>query len=449
MQKQIPSVNTLQRLKALPKMIQNPIPNLMEWSKNFGPIFKLYVGKTSAIVLTEPSYVKELLQKKHRLTEKSKIQTELLGRYTGKGLLTSTGDYWLQQRRAIQPGFHKQQLASINNLIINEVEKFKLELHKLSEAKEPVNMVKLMMQLSSKIIGRSLFSEDLGQEDIELIGNVVIAVQKHLVKIIRIPFGDQWFNFTGANQKLLDLVYTADKLLLNTIEERKNNKIIKNDLLDMLLAVTYEDSGKGMTNKQIRDEAVILFVAGYETTANALTWLWYLLDKHPAVVSKLQQETQSVLNGKIPGFEDLKNLTYNKQVIEETMRIYPPAWSTDRIVLENFDIDGYPIKKGDVIIPFIYGVHHNPKYWPEPEKFLPERFAPEHKKNHPPFAYFPFGGGPRLCIGNQFALMEMQLVLAMLVNEFKFTLTQKHQPQLQPMVTLRPKGPLMMRVEKR
>jgi len=448
LQKQIPSVSAIQRLKALPSMIKNPIPNLIKWQKTYGPIYNVYVGRNRAIVLTEPAYIKQLLQKKHRSTEKSKIQTELLGRYTGKGLLTSTGDYWLQQRRAIQPGFHKQRLSGINTLIINEIEQFKNHLSKLADAGNPINMANLMMQLSSKIIGKSLFGEDLEYGDVELISNVVVAVQKHLVKIIRVPYGDQWANLTGANQQLLDLVYTADRLLLNVIEERKKDKVSRNDLLDMLLAVTYEDTNEGMTIKQIRDEAVILFVAGYETTANALTWLWYILDKHPRVVEKLQQETKEVLNGKVPGFEDLRNLTYNKQVVQETMRLYPPAWSTDRIVLESFEIDGYPINKGDVVIPFIYGVHHNVEYWPDPEKFNPERFSTEAQKTQVPFAYFPFGGGPRLCIGNQFAIMEMQLTLAMLINEFKFTLAQNHEPELQPMITLRPKGALMMKIFK-
>lgn len=446
MQKQIPSVNTVQRLRALPAMIKNPIPNLRKWQKAFGPIYNVYVGRNRAIVITEPAYIKQVLQKKHRAVEKSKIQTELLGRYTGKGLLTSTGDYWLQQRRAIQPGFHKQRLAAINALIVNEIEAFKNLLKEIEKTGKPVNIAKLMMQLSSKIIGKSLFGEDVNYGDVEFISNVVITLQKHLVKIIRVPFGDQLANINGSNQQLLDLVHTADRLLLKVIEERRTNKVSKNDLLDMLLAVTYQDSGKGMTTKQIRDEAIILFVAGYETTANALTWLWYILDKHPKVVQKLQQEVKTILNGKTPGFEDLPKLTYNKQVIQETMRIFPPAWSTDRVVLEDFEIDGYPVKKGDVIIPFIYGVHHNAKYWPEPEKFIPDRFSPEAQKKQAPFAYFPFGGGPRLCIGNQFAVMEMQLTLAMFINEFKFTLAQTHEPELQPMITLRPKGPLMMKV---
>jgi len=201
-----------------------------------------------------------------------------------------------------------------------------------------------------------------------------------------------------------------------------------------------------MTLTQLRDEALILFVAGFETTANALTWLWFLLDKHPAVVEKLKQEANTVLTNGNPTFEDLRKLEYTKQVIQETMRLYPPAWSTDRVALEDFEIDGYLVKKGNVIIPFIYGVHHSPNYWNDPEVFDPERFSKANESKRHSFAYFPFGGGPRLCIGSQFAMMEMQFLVAMLVTKFRFSLAQNHQPELQPMVTLRPKGALTMRV---
>jgi len=216
----------------------------------------------------------------------------------------------------------------------------------------------------------------------------------------------------------------------------------------MLMEVTYSDTGKGMTLIQLRDEALILFVAGFETTANALTWLWYLLDKNSEVVKKLQKEAKTVLQDGKPTFDDLKKLVYTKQVIQETMRLYPPAWSTDRVVLEDFEIDGYTFKQGDIVVPFIYAVHHHEQYWENASVFKPERFRKEQAAERPPFAYFPFGGGPRLCIGNQFAMMEMQFLLAMLVTQFQFKLAQNHEPELQPMVTLRPKGGLWMQINR-
>jgi len=399
-------------------MINNPIPFMLDWQKEHGSVYQVTRGKTGGIVLTEPSYIQEVLQKKHRLTEKSIIQTKMLGRYIGKGLLTSTGNYWLQQRRTIQPGFHKQRLEAISGTIVHEINVFSQKLETIAQSGKPADISKLMTEISFKIIGKSLFGEVFNKPR-------------------------EWF---GITKKYLDLIKQSDHIIYDVIEKRKNSKQNKDDLLAMLMDVTYSDTGKGMTLTQLRDEALILFVAGFETTANALTWLWYLLDKHPAVVEKLQQEANLVLTNGSPTFEDLRKLEYTKQVIQETMRIYPPAWSTDRVALEDFEIDGYSIKKGHVIIPFIYGVHHNPKYWNDPEVFDPDRFSKANESKRHSFAYFPFGGGPRLCIGSQFAMMEMQFLVAMLATKFRFTLAQNHQPELQPKVTLRPKGALKVLV---
>jgi len=432
----------------MPQMINNPIPTLIDWRKEYGDIYQLSRGNTGGIVICEPNYIQQILQKKHRLIEKSIIQSKLLARYVGKGLLTSTGNYWLQQRRAIQPGFHKQRLQGISTTMVNEIETFSEVLNDIAQKDKPVNMSKLMMEISFKIIGRSLFGEDQLEENLAFIGNVVAAVQAHVVRIIRTPFLNKPREWFGVTQKYLDLIKQTDRIIYEAIEKRKTNKIAKDDLLTMLMEVRYSDTGEGMTLTQLRDEALILFVAGFETTANALTWLWYLLDKHPEVVGKLQKEAKTVLQNGKPTFEDIKKLTYTKQVIQETMRLYPPAWSTDRVVLEDFEIDGYPIHKGDIVIPFIYGIHRHDRYWDNPSAFKPERFSKEQVAERLSFAYLPFGGGPRLCIGSQFAMMEMQFLVAMIVTKFRFSLAQNHEPELQPMITLSPKGGLLMKVSK-
>ena len=378
-------------------MINNPIPALIEWRKEYGEIYQLNRGKVGGIVLCKPDYIQQVLQKKHRLIEKSLIQSKLLARYVGKGLLTSTGNYWLQQRRAIQPGFHKQRLEGIGSTIANEIELFSEVLEEVANSGQPVNLSKLMMEISFKIIGRSLFGEDQLDENLAFIGHVVAVVQAHVVHTIRTPFLNQPREWLKIPQKYLNLIKQADRIIYEVIDKRKSSGAVKDDLLTMLMEVTYSDTGEGMTLTQLRDEALILFVAGFETTANALTWLWYLLDKHPKVVKQLQQEAEAVLQNGQPTFADLKKLSYTKQVIQETMRLFPPAWSTDRVVLDDFDIDGYAIKKGNVVIPFIYGVHHNEQYWEDADTFKPERFSEEQTAKRPPFAYFPFGGGPRLC----------------------------------------------------
>lgn len=446
MSKPIPKVPAFDRLKVLPKMVKNPIPHLLHWHEEFGEIYRLSLGSRPVVVINKPELIQQVLQKKNRSFEKSIVQTGVLKRYIGQGLLTSTGDYWLRQRRSIQPGFHKRRLAQVSHLIVTEINRFSQQLEDKAKAGKAVDINSLMMKVTSQIIGKSLFSDSQTDEDLAHIEEVITIIQNHMIKVVRIPFAQQYYELIGRNEKYEKLAKDSDSLISKVIRERLRTKEQKDDLLDMLLDVRYEDTGEGMTVEQLRDEALILYVAGHETTANAMTWLWYLLDKHPKVVEKLQEEAKRVLNGANPTFEDVRQLVYTKQVIQESMRLYPPAWTMDRVAVEDVQLGDYMIKKGKIIIPFIYAAHHSTAYWEQPEAFLPERFSKEKEKQIPAFAYFPFGGGPRLCIGYQFAMMEMQFLVAMLITRFQFSLAQTHEPELQPMVTLRPRGGLMMKV---
>jgi cytochrome P450 len=217
----------------------------------------------------------------------------------------------------------------------------------------------------------------------------------------------------------------------------------------MLLDARYEDTGEGMNEKQLLDETLILFVAGHETSANALTWTWYLLSQHPEAVVKIRREIVEKIGDRPPEFADLPKLEYLTQVIEESMRLFPPAWITDRVAVDDDQYNGIDIPKGIAVVTYIYGAHHSPDYWPEPEKFIPERFSKENKKKQAPFSYLPFGGGPRLCIGNNFAMMEMQLALARLVPRYDFQLAEGQSIELQPLITLRPKNGIMMKFDLR
>jgi cytochrome P450 len=217
----------------------------------------------------------------------------------------------------------------------------------------------------------------------------------------------------------------------------------------MLLDARYEDTGEGMNDQQLFEECAILFVAGHETSANALAWTWYLLAQHPDVVQKAREELATVLGDRQPTFEELPKLEYLSQIIEESMRVYPPAWITDRIAAEDDEWNGIKIAKGVVVVTYFYGAHHSPNYWQNPEQFDPERFSKENKKQHIPFAYSPFGGGPRLCIGNNFAIMEMQLVLATMLRAYNFELIPNQTVIPQPLITLRPKTGIWMNWHKK
>ena len=442
----IPGVSHLDRIKCMPDIVSNPIPFLLKWAAEHGEVYRFPIGRKNGLVITSPSIIQQILQKKHKSFEKSLLQTEMLSRYIGNGLLTSTGDYWLRQRRSIQPAFHKQRLEQVSSLIVREINKFSDELEGFAAKEKVVDMSALMMKSTFQIIGKSLFSDSQTQDDLEFIGNVITAVQNHFVKNVRLPFLRFYYEKSGTNKKYENLIRSSDFVIDRIIKERKLTGKSKGDLLDMLLDITYEDTGEGMTNKQLRDESLILFVAGHETSANAMTWLWYILDKYPEVVEKLRKESETILNGADPTFENVRDLVFTKQVIQESMRLYPPAWMMDRVVREDIAVEGYEFKKGDIVLPFIFAVHRSDKFWEQPEVFNPERFSKDNEKQIPSFAYFPFGGGPRLCIGMQFAMMEMQFMLAMLIRKFKFTLAQAHEPKLQPLVTLRPKGSLKMKI---
>jgi len=258
-----------------------------------------------------------------------------------------------------------------------------------------------------------------------------------------------WFYLTGKSKRQFKLSQESRAIILRIIQERRASGKSHNDLLDMLLATRYEDTNEGMTDKQLLDESLILFVAGHETSANALAWAFYLLCKNPDATEKIRAEYKQVVGNRKVEFSDFPKLKYTTQVIQETMRIYPPAWITDRLANEPDDIKDYHIPKDRMFAIYIYGLHHSKKYWKKPEKFLPERFEKENMKGKPAFAYMPFGGGPRLCIGNNFAMMEMQLVILELLKRYNFELMKNQKIEAMPYVTLQPKYGIQIKLEKR
>ena len=328
------------------------------------------------------------------------------------------------------------------NLYMNE------ELDKYAVSNEAFFLDKEMMHLAYKLVSKSLFGSEAEDEKLRVIDDVITEGQEFTVYTIRRPYMKPWLLVSGAYRRNRIRKKIADDLIMEIINERINSGEKRDDLLQMLVDTEYEDGTK-MTNQQLLDECMVLYVAGHETTALALTWAWYLISSHPEIELRLKEATHAALGNRDPGFSDLRSLSYASQIIDETMRMYPPAWLLDRSAVNDDEIGEYTIKKNRDIFVFVYGMHHNPKYWNEPEVFNPERFTPENKKNHVPYAYLPFGGGPRLCIGNNFALMEMQLILSMFVNRFRFEVVPEHKVEANPMITLRPRYGIKMKVHRR
>ena len=454
---QLPSsVPIIEVLRAFPAAFHNPIPWFDGMMDKHGDTVEVRPPSGSKLLLSrDPAIIKHVLQKDHRSFSKSTLQTEHIAQTLGQGLLTAEGDYWLRQRRLIQPGFHRQRLSGLVGLVQQVVEDFSERFEEAAGSAEPIDLSHMMMELTFLIVSRSLFAAAISPEEITRIENAVTKVQFWLIQTARRPWLKAWYRLNGVHKQMHALTGEMDEILIRIIKDRQRSGSKEEDLLDMLLEARYEDSGEGMNLKQLRDEALILFVAGHETTANALTWMLWLLDKHPEVRQKICEEAGEVLEKgeSVPDFEQVQQLTYTLQTIQEGMRLYPPAWAIDRVALKDAEAAGYKIQKDRVLILFLQGAHRHPDYWDEPTKFKPERFAKDYQSglehSGPKQAYFPFGGGPRLCIGNHFALMEMQLVLAHLLRRFEFKAVSEEEPEVEPLITLRPKGGIKVRVTRK
>lgn len=424
------------------KHSKNPIPGFLHNFQEHGDTYRAYLGGIQPMMVTkDPDIIRHVLQKNHRNYIKTPIIFEKLRRFLGNGLLTSEGPYWLQQRRLIQPGFHRQRLQALVEIINQVIAQTEVKALEHSGEGKEVDVYPMMMRLAFDIVTRSLFSTAVSDEKLDLLSNSLTSIQAFLVQQIRQPYLNPWFRISGQLAKHVNLGKAADEVLLGLIRDRRNSGESQEDLLQMLLDARYEDTGEGMSDQQLLEETNILITAGHETTANALSWIFYLLAKHPDKQDRLRSELEEVLGTEAPTFMDLPKLSYTTQVIEEGMRLYPPAWVTDRQAAQDDEVKGHHVPKGTMVVLAIYALHHDPKFWDDPEVFRPERFAPAARKQmNSNYSYLPFGGGPRLCIGNSFAMMEMQLVLAHYLRRYRLQWQEEEAPEMLPLVTLRPKN---------
>ncbi len=431
------------------RFIRNPIPVLDKHIRKYGPTYTFYMGgMRKSIVTADQDFIQHVLQKNHRAFEKSPLQTDTLSQYIGHGLLTSKSDFWLRQRRLIQPGFHKQRLQDLTKLMVDETSAYFDQLDERIENMGPeFNMHTEMNILAFRIIARTLFSTSMGEEKLKRLRWLIEHVQAFIIREVRQPFLHWWFDLSGKIRKHIRLAHETFDIIGEMVDMRQEAQETHSDLLDMLLSARYEDTGEGMERQQLIEEALILFTAGHETSANALSWAVYLLATHPDKLRKLLEEIDRVVGQKKIETADLPKLDYTRQVIEETMRLYPPAWVTDRISLEDDTFGSWHIPKGTLYILYLYGLHRSPAYWEDPDTFQPERFDANHRDTFPKLAYKPFGGGPRLCIGNHFAMMEMQVILAELFRRFTIELTEE--PEMAPMITLRPRNGIQVKLQHR
>lgn len=414
---------------------RNPIPFHKKYFDQFGDSFSLKIGRNKHVILSRDNDVAEyILQKNQKNFQKSELQTKFISKYLGKGLLTANGDFWLKQRRLIQPAFHKQKM---NQLVHNMQQTIVLELQDIPEGNS-VALFPIMNQLAFNVVAKSLFHLSAREEQLNRLKIIINDVQNFVIKEIRLPFKGWWFKISGQVKTHLQLALETDTIIKEIVEERITSKSKQNDLLDMLLETRYEDTGEGMSTQQLIDEIKILFIAGHETSANAMTFALHFLGNHPEIQQKVFDELIAIESQTKDVVEQLQQMQYTNAVINESMRLFPPAWITDRENINDDEFLGYKIKAKTLIGVSFYELHRNPKYWDNPEEFNPERFLGEQKKKSYQY-FYPFGAGPRMCIGLGFAMYEMSLVLSHILKNYKVT-SDKKDIQINPLITLKPVG---------
>lgn len=443
----IPTIPRLKTLVNSLRFLRDPITVIRGNMAEYGHTYRFYIGGIIPATFTaDPAFIQHILQKNHRVYKKSPIHFDQLGHFVGKGLLTIDGDHWLRQRRLIQPSFHRNRLASLTQLM-NEVIEERLLRFEEAIKNGSINLAEHMMHMAFGIIMRSIFSRSVPEEQVQKMSGQITQIQAFVIQLIRQPYLNWWRKWSGQIKEHEDLAADLENAIRSLVHQRQASGETRDDLLQMLLDSRYEDTGEAMSEQQLLDELKIIFVAGHETSANGLAWAWYLLSQHPEVVEKIRTELLEHVGERSIEFADLPKLEYLSQVVDEVLRLYPPAWITDRMAAEADEFNGIKIAKGAIVATYIFGAHHSPQHWEAPEAFRPERFAKSAKI--PAFAYLPFGGGPRLCIGNHFALMEMQLVIAEMVRSYDFVLDPGQEVIPQPLITLRPKNGVWMRFWRR
>ncbi|PIA81661.1 cytochrome P450 [Gaetbulibacter sp. 4G1] len=411
---------------------KNPIPFHNKCFNNAGDTFAIKSPFYGHIVLTrEINIVKHILQKNHKTYHKSKIQTKYLSKYVGHGLLTSSGDYWLKQRRLIQPAFHKEKLQNLVSIINNAIE---TQVNLIEEG-EFVDLYPIMNELAFEVVAKSLFNFSAEKQTLKRLQFIIEKLQLFIVKELRMPYKKLWYFLKGDISYHMKLVKESRDIINTIIDQRRNSDDEHDDLLDMLLHAKYED-GTTMSNEQLIDEILILFVAGHETTANALTFTLKLLAQNKKELKKVEDEINKAKKESLTSLQTITQLNYTKCCVEESLRLYPPAWITDRVNIEDDEIENYVLKKGTIVGASIYELHRNKDYWSDSEDFKPERFLEKNRKQILQY-YMPFGAGPRLCIGNNFAMYEMILAVNAIMKKFNVS-TDNDIIKINPLITLKP-----------
>jgi cytochrome P450 len=421
----------------------DPLGFLLNMWHRYGDVVFFEAGPFDFYLLSHPDHIRDVLVTHNAKFMKGQGLQEMK-RLLGEGLLTSEGAFHKRQRRLIQPMFHHTRIEGYGATMVEHA----VRVRETWTDGQTLDVHQEMMRLTLSIVAKTLFDTDIEDRDANRVAQALSTslelfdrVTSPLFQLfMRIPSSPPMRRFQQARDTLDEIVYRM-------ISDRRSTGD-RGDLLSALLGAQ-EEEGEGMTDLQVRDEATTIFLAGHETTANALTWTWYLLSQHPEVESKLHEELDLALGDRLPAVNDLPNLPYTERVLTESMRLYPPAWILGRRALADHQIGGYLVPAGSLLLTAQYIAHHDPRWFPDPYRFDPDRWHPDQVALRPKFSYFPFGGGQRLCIGEPFAWMEGELLLATIAQRWRLRLMRGHPVELSPVVTLRPKHGMQMIAHRR
>jgi cytochrome P450 len=415
----------------------NPLQLLLQLWREHGNVSRFRIGLTEFYLINHPELITHVLVDKDKRYRKSRLDIQAIGPFVGQGLLTSEGDLWKQQRRLLQPLFTQQMFESYTSIITDYVAEMLLGWETWSKGGTTFDVGEQMTALTMRIIAKTILGIDFAgaRKDLLEAFEVGLDYANSVVETI-VPVPD-WVP-TPGHLRFRRAKKVLDDAVNELIEQRRRDNREGKDLLSLMMRARDEETGAVFTDDLLRDDALTFFAAGHETTAQSLKWSFYMLSRHPEVGQKVYDEARRVLEGRTPTFKDVGQLEYTKMVIQEVMRLWPPVWLMDREAVAEDELDGYPVAPGTQVAFSQWIMHRHPDYWENPEGFDPERFSPEHSAGRPHGVYFPFGIGPRVCIGNTFSLLEMQLIIPMILQRYRLDVMPSPPVVPKPTFTLRP-----------
>jgi cytochrome P450 len=421
----------------------DPLHFFTSLARTYGDISTYRMAGEQLFLVNDPRLIRDILVTHNRNFTKSR-GLERTKRLLGQGLLTSEGALHLRQRRLMQPAFHRDRIAAYGELMVGYADRMR---RGWSDG-ATLDIAREMNRLTLSIVGKTLFDVDV-ESQAAAVGEALTAVMESFW-LMMLPFADALERLPLPKLRRARLARARlDAIIYRMIADRRAGGRDHGDLLSMLLSAQDEDEGGGMTDQQVRDEAMTIFLAGHETTANALMWTWFLLSGAPEVEAKLHAEIDRALQGRLPVMGDLGSLPFVERVVTESMRLYPPAWIVGRRAIDAYQLGEYLVPPRSILIMSPYLMQRDPRFYPDPERFDPDRWTPEFRAALPRFAYFPFGGGPRQCIGESFAWMELILLVATIAQQYRLRLVPGHPVVPEPLITLRAKHGMRMTVERR